>query len=245
MFDKARYRMTLNEIAVKVAGGFKYSPPPLHCVYSNFYTTGRKWRAGFRESWYVDPTKLSLFDSTEVMSDFHFIPPFAEIYITEGQDYFDSRAYKNFKRCQSSFFEQHGHMGYDIYIDVQRYGLIDKNIRDLAGVIEIQSKESIRNIFGRVVATKWIIREFESCHLYEQYLMSGKRLSNYIQIEEVADYDVHRNYNSRLCEPKFYQGNLSRDFDREVNRPPRQTIQGYNEYYQRQYLRKGGYYEDV
>jgi len=235
MFDRERYLRTVGAIMTKQAGGFPYTIPPVHAVYAGngngggFTVTGRKFRYRARRTWHIDPRRLGFQDnSNEVIC--HFLPPYSVIGVTEAQDCFDARAFKTFKRLQSGYFEQHGHMGYDIYMDVQRYDLIDKNIRELCSIIEIISKESLKK-HGRIRGTRWVIRKFESCSLYERYLTSGKREKCYVEEVVEIDYDIHRSYNSTMCEPKFYEGHLHHDFDYERLDAPSQTLEGYADYF--------------
>ncbi|MCL2850875.1 MAG: hypothetical protein FWE01_00750 [Firmicutes bacterium] len=236
MFDKPRYRKTLRAVARKKQGGFKLDVPHQHCVYANFEIIGKKWRFTSRQAYDLEPDKLALYDKEDPNKDIHFLPPYSTLFITEGQDFFDSRNYTKFTRAQSSFFEQHGHNHLDIYIDVQRYDLIDKNIRNLAQIIEIQSKETLYNERRRVVGTKWVIRKFENSYKYDQYLKAQNPIHNYEEEIIECNYDIHRLYKSESCEPKFvapyyikdYQGN-PRNYDCEIVKMPAQTVEDYED----------------
>ena len=41
LFDRSRYKMTVNAIAEKNKGGFDYSIPPLHSVFANFLSRAK------------------------------------------------------------------------------------------------------------------------------------------------------------------------------------------------------------
>ena len=222
--------MTIDAITQKNKGGFDYSIPPLHSVFANFYVKGKKLRCRDREVWNVEPQHIGFVDM-HGSNYTHFIPPHSVICITEGQEFFDSRRYKDFKPTQSRFFERHRHIGYDIFIDVQRYDLIDKNIRELAEIIEIQGKRDIRDKFGKISHQVWTVRKFATCQGYDNYRQSGKVLKNYKQETIKSNCNVHRLYNSQGCEPDFYFGHLHSDFDLDVKMPPAQTFEGYAKYF--------------
>jgi len=238
MFDRQRYKRTRNAIQRKIDGGFPYTIPPQHSVYTNFHCVGRKWRYHPRQSWHIDPSRLGLMDKTNFdpnthlpLVDVQFIPPHSVICITEAQEHFDSRAYRNFKPFQSRFFERHRHNGLDIWLDVQRHDLIDKNIRELAEIVEIVRKQDVTSELGRVLYQKWTIRRFQTCDHYEAYKKSGKELRNYTEEIITSSFDVHRTYDSCGCEPDFYEGNLNNDFEYEKVAPPKQTINDYVRYF--------------
>lgn len=87
------------------------------------------------------------------------VVPGAVICIEEGQEYFDARRFKNLDRDQSAFFEMHGHIKADIFIDVQRFDLIDLNIRAISRSIEILSSRIEYDQFGFFRSMTWRIRE--------------------------------------------------------------------------------------
>ena len=60
------------------------------------------------------------------------VPPFSRVFLTEVQRYYDSRKSSTLKEFVSRLYEMHRHNNIDIYLDLQRLGLLDLNIRDLA-----------------------------------------------------------------------------------------------------------------
>ena len=238
MFDRARYSLMAKSVKRKIDGGFPYTMPPQHSVYTNFYCVGHKWRYRPRQSWHIEPNRLGLMDKTNFdtatfrpLVDVQFIPPHSVICITEAQEHFDSRAYRNFKPFQSRFFERHRHNGLDIWLDVQRHDLIDKNIRELAEIVEIVAKKDIVSCYGKVLHQEWTVRRFQTCDHYEAYKKSGKEIVNYVQEVVSSDYNIHQTYDSCGCEPDFFEGHLQSDFEYEKVAPPRQTLEDYIRYF--------------
>ena len=106
------------------------------------------------------------------------LPPKSKVFLTEGQRYFDSRKSATFPRFVSEAFEMHRHYGLDIYIDVQRPVLIDKNVRELCKrFIEVQGMEHQETqLTGQITATTFHCREFDSNAAVEAYLGGGEKI---------------------------------------------------------------------
>lgn len=106
---------------------------------------------------------------------FDTFPPYSKFHIMEGQVYWNSRR-RGLRDCVSRFFENHRHNHFDIYIDVQRAGLIDANIREIAGRIwEVQKSVHDYDSSGRMQETTFHVYQFNSWSEYEKYLNNGKK----------------------------------------------------------------------
>lgn len=227
MFDQERFSFMKKEIERKLNGGFSVTIPK-HCVAANYDIVGHKFGYSKRFSRRINPFRLG-YANDKVKT--HFIEPFTAIGITEGQKYFNSRLSMYYPDWQSRFYEQHGHNNYDIYIDVQRPKLIDVNIRELACFIEIIKKTNIMDKNGKIKSIKWIVRKFAGSAELEQYFNSGKKdVSCYTEEIISADYNVHENYNSQMCKPKFYEKHFEEDFDTKEHEPLMENIEGYIKY---------------
>lgn len=106
-----------------------------------------------------------------------FVFPYAKIFLSEAQRYFDSRKSSTFPRFAASAFEMHRHYGLDIWLDVQRVGLIDLNVRELCKrFIEVQDVEHTTSGTGEITASEWKCREFETSADVDLYLKSGDKV---------------------------------------------------------------------
>lgn len=146
-------------------------PVPEHApVYSNFsinVTTGYNKVVG---SYYIDGFHLGFENPyVPVMPVF----PGSKIYLSEAQRYYNSRKSRELPDWVSRYYEEHRHFGLDIMLDVQRPGLIDVNIRDIAGrFIEMQGVE-VSEDKGCTKSTTFYYREFTSWSEVDRYLTSG------------------------------------------------------------------------
>jgi len=65
----------------------------------------------------------------------------------------------------------------------------------------------------------------------DEYFNSGKKdKSTYTEQTITANYNVHDNYNSQMCKPKFYDGHIDEDFDTKEHEPLIENIDGYIKY---------------
>ncbi len=179
--------------------GNKLVLPEIPPIYTNFEA---KYKIGYKKKispLWVNPFYLGLPNDDMPIQP---IMPYGELHITEGQRYWDSRESASLPDHVSRWFETHGHFFIDIYIDVQRAKLIDKNIRALAKkIIEVQSMTQVVDEYGRIKRTIWICREFASSASYEAYEESGR--PEYRTTRYIHNGNIFESYNSRSCKGDF------------------------------------------
>ncbi len=229
MFDNERNRKMREEIMKKQANGFTHIKTiPQHCGSCNYDLVGKRFRYSNRKCRRINPYKLGFAND---LVKTHFNLPYEVIGITEAQKYLNSRMCKGFPDWQSRWYEQHRHNHLDIFLDTQRPGLIDINVRELAHFIEIVNLDIKKDINGKIIALTWTIRHIENNFLYERYIASGKKDNScYKQMKVTANYNVFECYDSTSCKPKFYQGHFDEDFDYISSDKAEETFNGYIEY---------------
>lgn len=228
-YDRTRTRAMQNELLSKHENGFTaLETLPPHCVSANYDM--RLTRFGYtpRHNRRINPFRLG-FNNDNVQT--HFNIPYEAIFITEAQKYLNSRMSAYFPDWQSRWYEQHGHNNIDIYLDTQRPGLIDLNVRELARFIEIVKLDKSYDMYGNVNSLTWTIRTIDNSGLYERYLNSGKKEKDcYTESTVKANYNVFNCYSSQNCKPKFYDGHLDEDIDYNVGDMPEETLDAYVEF---------------
>lgn len=152
-------------------------------VYTNFKlsaTVGSETIKAF----YIDGFHLGFVNpDVEVMS----VLPQSKIFLSEAQRYYDSRK-RGIPDWVSHFYEEHRHFGLDIFLDVQRPGLIDANIREIAGnFVEIESCEV------RDGSTIFKLKRFDDWRNVESYFGGIAKTQT---THETYPFDVFRNFNS-------------------------------------------------
>ncbi len=225
-FDRQRNRAMQNELILKIRSGFTgIATIPQHCVSANYDISLRKFGYTPRACRRINPYRLG-FSNNKV--DVHFNIPYEAIFITEAQKYLNSRMSRFFPDWQSRWYEQHGHNNLDIWLDTQRPMLIDVNIRELAGFIEIVYLNIRLNEYNRPCRLQWLIRHIDNAPLFDRYMASGKKdKSCYEESIVEANYNVFASYDSRSCKPKFYAGHFGEDIDYNLSEPTVETLDGY------------------
>lgn len=127
-----------------------------------------------------------------------YLPPYAAVFLSESQRYYNSRKSGNFPDFVSRYYEMHRHYGLDLYLDVQRVRLIDPNIRELCRhFIEVQGMEHTRDELGRIVQSEWRCREFSDWVDFEDYLNTGA--ITYKETAYTYDGNIFDSYDSFGC----------------------------------------------
>ena len=166
------YDLCLDKIKLYNLMGYNLSTPK-HLVFSDFKISSNT-KLGYIESYFVNGFYLGMPNAQHPTM---FLPPYAKVFLSEGQRYYDSRKYSSFSDFISQFYEQHRHYGLSIYIDCQRPGLIDLNIREIATkVYYIESMVNDIDRLGRIVANHWKVRKFDSVFECEKYIQGDKTL---------------------------------------------------------------------
>lgn len=186
-------------------GGFHFNAPQKHIVYANYdieYTSKFCYK---RKNYEIDPFKIG-FKNDEFETT--FIAPYATIGIMEAQRYYNSRRCDKTKDAQSGWFEKHGHAGMNIFMDCQRYKLIDPNIREIADrIIEVCELTHIYDKKHRIKKSIWKCRVFDSSNEADSYLESGKKDNNlYTNQIFVHEGNIFNCYESQSCFLSFIKG---------------------------------------
>ena len=82
----------------------------------------------------------------------------------------------------------HRHNHYDIYLDLQRIGLLDLNIRDLsARIVEVCGMAHEYNSQGSIVSTTWVCHEFEGWEDFDKYLNGTTRRAKTVRFTNTGN----------------------------------------------------------
>lgn len=156
------------EVQALNAEGFNYILPAHAPVYSNYPITVQSGVDRYTGSYYIDGFHLGFEnDNVETIS----VLPNSKIFLAEAQRYYNSRRSKDLPDWVSRFYEEHRHYGLDIYLDVQRPGLIDVNIRELVEqFIEVESFHQSLDEYGHIACTDFYCKVFTDWKFVEQYL---------------------------------------------------------------------------
>ena len=203
------YHRCCEEIEVINADGFRFVKP-LHCpVYTNFAVNVQTGYNGFEGSYYIDGFRLGFEnDNVEVLP----VLPCSRIYLSEAQRYYNSRnsGVKALPDWVSRFYEEHGHFDLTIWLDMQRPGLLDLNIRELVTeFIFIEKMENKFDLMGNIVASRWKYKVFDDWKYTERFIDTGDGKEGK-DGEKVFDGNIFDFYRSKCYRSQFIpQGNFA------------------------------------
>lgn len=129
LLSRDLYVSTCEQVKALNMEGFNYTLPEHSPTYTNFALSARKSFNSVIGSYYIDGFHMGF--PNKYVPVFNVYPG-SRIFLSEAQRYYNSRKSKDFPEWISRWFEEHRHFGLDIWLDVQRPGLIDVNIRDIA-----------------------------------------------------------------------------------------------------------------
>ena len=224
-FDRERNKYQRLEITKLNAGGFNIEYPR-HCVRANYKINFRKFGYSLRPSRKFKPFHFG-YKNSKV--DVQFMTPYDILLVTEGQKYFNSRKSKNYPAWQSRAMEQIGHNNLLLFIDVQRPNLIDVNIRELSKFIEVVSLNVKCDENGKINKMVWVLKLIDNSFLLDKYLGSGKTLE-VPTVKISIDYNVFMLYQSKCCQPRFFDGHFNDSPDESVYPDVELTVESFKEY---------------
>lgn len=187
---------------------------PVHTVSANYDITGFKYLCSETHARKINPYFLGIKDFAPEGAKLHLDIPYGVYFIQEAQRYLNSRRSANFPDFQSRWYETLGHNKMVVFLDCQRPGLIDLNIRANARFIEVRNLNIEKNKYGEIKGLKWHVRHIESSEALDVYLQSGRQNSA-IYTEDIieADYNVFEIYDSFNYKERFYKNREKEAFD--------------------------------
>lgn len=195
-------RSCRDQVAALNASGANFALPMTAPVYSNYPITVGRGTLPPVSSYYIDGFRLG-FPNDDLRT--LFVLPGARIYLSEAQRYYNSRRSKDLPDWVSRFYEEHRHFGLDVFLDVQRPGLIDANIREICGsLVEIVGLEHKTDVAGNIQSSVFQLRRFEDWKFADRYITSGEKC--YTEEKKVFVGNVFSHYQSRSYYNQFVPG---------------------------------------
>ncbi len=121
--------------------------------------------------------------------------PCSRIYFSEAQRYYNARLFSKMPDWISRYYEQHRHFGLEIFLDVQRAGLIDLNIREIAERF-ILMRRIVHKVdaIGNILSSTFHYYEFSDCKEVDRFCESGA--GEYVERTSVYDGCIFDCYDS-------------------------------------------------
>lgn len=191
------------------ANGFFLSAPLKHLVFSDYFIQTNK-RAEIVNN-EVNGFYLGLPNKSHPTV---FLSPYSRIYLDEAQKYYNSR--ERISDFVSRFYELHGHYRLNITMAVQRPGLIDVNIRELA--VEVIEVESLKHEYdhGKIVGSIWTCNVFSNAAKVQKYIDGGKSDKLGDKVRYYFEGNIFNHYDSYNFFPTFFNERYTEDFSKTV-----------------------------
>lgn len=196
--------------------GYKFSYPlQKHVTYFNGQARIAPMGRPVKNIFTFNPWEMAL---PTKENDVALFFPYSDIFVDEGQRYYNSRLFQKFPAAVSRFYELHRHYGLNITIACQRPGLIDLNIRELAEeLIYIEDLDTIVDELGNLIKATWHIRKFTNNAEMEKYIDGHKDLGT----EEIVECEenLFKFYNTKFFEFAFLNQRENQDFLNKCLKP--------------------------
>ncbi len=191
---KVLLRNCISQVELLNAQGFNYSIPSSPPVYTNYPVSAHIGYQKRRDSYWIDGFRMGF--ENEFVETVPVLPG-SKIFMTEVQRYYNSRMSTQLPDWVSRFFEEHRHFLLDIFLDLQRLGLLDINIRELLEcVIEVANVKHETAYNGKVIQSEFTLRVWKDAASAETFI-SDRNKNNYDLVKETFDFNVFDAYKSR------------------------------------------------
>lgn len=195
------YERTCAAIDELNVSGLNYSYPVHAPVYTNYELSVKFGRVPGNTAYFVNGFYLG-FECNANDGDVINVYPGSKIYLSEAQRIFNSRSSSKLADWVSRYYEEHRHFDLDIMLDVQRPGLIDVNIREIADeYITVDKIEQIKDKFGIVRKTIFYLKAFSEYKYVEKYIADNSKC--YERRKEVFNFNPFSYYKSKSYYKSF------------------------------------------
>lgn len=150
------------------------APPEQPPIFANYRVSLKTGYEKTFEPYYINPFYLGLVNENMPTQ---YLPPDSKVFISEAQRYYNSRKSSTLPDWVSRLYEMHRHYGMEIFLDVQRANLIDLNIKEICKrFIEVREMRHEQDYAGRILRTRFSVREFDCWRAVEQYMETGAKM---------------------------------------------------------------------
>ncbi len=148
-----------------------------------------------------------------------FLPPYAKIFLDEGNKYFDSRNKEIMPDFRKRWIELLGQWGTELFMVCHRPELVDKCVRDLSDFREFYKEADLEfDYFGNVKLITLHTRYYPTNKDVMAYLESGILTKNVITEDIVIDcskpcMNITKYYDTHFYNKAFLRFAEDKDFD--------------------------------
>lgn len=212
IYDRQRYLNCCIELDKLNANGYHISKPKReHCVSCNYDLIAYNEYCSGKMAYHINPFEFVLPNEDIV---YKVIQPYGAYGITEAQAVYNARKSKQLRDCVSRLYENYRHDHLDIYLDCQRFDLIDLNIRFISDLFYVVDQQHKKDWAGNVIATMWTYYSFENYKIVESFVNSGFKDFNLGKKHTYTFVgNIYEHYNSYCNQSAFYDFDKSKPVD--------------------------------
>ena len=219
------YENTCRQVEALNEEGFNYTLPDHAPAYTNFEMSVRSAWNEITGSYYIDGFHMGF--PNKYVPVFNVYPG-SKIFLSEAQRYYNSRKSTYFPEWVSRWFEEHRHFDLDIWLDLQRPGLLDINIRDIVErfiqvlsvrlqrceaavdrhyqtVFEVVNYNSYSDVEAGKGESQRLVFDFNAFECFESQSYYRSFLPSVVEIEETDDEELEEFVRSILPAGDFHR----------------------------------------
>ncbi len=227
------FHASYNKVKELCDQGYRFTPPDRPPVYTNFRVAVPCGVIEPFKSYDLDGFRTGFEREDDITYDMMSVYPGSRIYFSEAQRYYNSRLFTMLPDWISRYYEQHRHFGLNFMLDVQRAGLIDLNIREIAERFVLM-REVVHKTdkLGNIVASTFRYNEFSDASEVDRFSRSGSGDS--VSREKTYIGNIFESYDST----SYYRSFIPKrgDFSHVVHPDPDSIdyIERFEEFYPQQ-----------
>jgi len=220
-YDKNKLGMCHSKVDYLNSIGFNLCKPK-HLTFTDFDLEIHSYRKPAQMNYWIDGFYLGLphhvVKNKKLTYRTMFLPPYINIYLDEGNKYFDSRNKEIMPDFRKRWIELLGQWGTELYMVCHRPMLVDLCIRDLSDFREFLSTDLTYDYFGNIATATIHTRYYPTNKDVMAYLEAGVLTKNvkiedlFIDCKQICN-NIPKYYDTHFFDKAFLRFNEERDFD--------------------------------
>ncbi len=220
-YDPVKLSACYNKIDMLNSMGYNLSKPK-HITFTDFDLEIHSYRKAVEMNYWIDGFYLGLphyvVKNKKLTYRTMFLPPNINIYLDEGNKYFDSRNRDIMPDYRKRWNELLGQWGTELYMVCHRPMLVDSCIRDLSDFREFLKTDLDYDYFGNISKAIIHTRYYPTSKDAMAYIDNGIITENVTEEDIVIDctrpfLNVPKYYDTHFYDKAFLRFAEDRDFD--------------------------------
>lgn len=240
-YDKSKLIACHRKVDLLNSMGYTLTKPN-HISFTDFDLEIHSFRKAVEMNYWIDGFYIGLphyvVEKNVITYRTMFLPPYINIYLDEGNKYFDSRNKEIMPDFRKRWIELLGQWGTELYMVCHRPMLVDSCIRDLSDFREFLNTELTYDYFGNVSSATIHTRFYPTNKDAMAYIDNGIITSN-VKTEDIfLDFtlpciNIPKYYDTHFYDKAFLRFAKGKDFDLVQKKHFCRTIEDVEEFNKR------------